>query len=278
MPPGDGILFPIHLPATAAGAPDDYKGLPLRLTERAPPSVTPVDGVIGLVCVGMSNGSQECEAYRTQLAGSFGAEVNPAVRVANCAVGGHAVERWIDPAFDGTLWERCIEQVLPAAGIRVDQVRVIHHKAANQFTVGPGGAPLPLYPHPESDFQVFRENLSSFASRVRDWFPGVVAVYTSSRSYGGFAGSQNRGEPLSYEEGHALNLWLAENPEVDGVWYGWSAYLWAPACDTGVVNGLGICYERSDYVADGVHPSQEGRLKIAEIMHRRWMEEPWYRR
>jgi len=54
-------------------------------------------------------------------------------------------------------------------------------------------------------------------------------VYTSSRCFGGYAGNAGRGEPLSYEEGHALNTWLRDNPAVGGVWYGWGPYLWAPA-------------------------------------------------
>ncbi|MEJ2370542.1 MAG: hypothetical protein P8Y07_06810 [Gemmatimonadales bacterium] len=36
-------------------------------------------------------------------------------------------------------------------------------------------------------------------------------------TYGGFAASITRGEPLSYEEGHALNTWLAEVPGADGL-------------------------------------------------------------
>jgi hypothetical protein len=162
--------------------------------------------------------------------------------------------------------------------LRVDQVRVLYHKAANQFTVGPSGAALPLYPGAGSDYEAFYANLGSFADRVGDWFPAVQAVYTSSRSYGGFSNNPGRGEPLSYEEGHALNAWLAANPSLDGVWYGWGAYLWAPDCATGVTNGARECYERDDYVADGTHPSTAGRLKISMMTHERLLKHAWYRR
>lgn len=279
-PPGADVTTPYPLDRGDDGpsTPGSYKGLPLRLVDNGSPTVTPVDGVVGVVCVGMSNAAQECNAYLTAVRGSWAGELNPQVRVANCAVGGHAVERWNDPAYDGVLWDACTQTKLSAAGIRPDQVRVLYHKAANQFTTGPGGAPLPLYPDPASDYAAFRRNLSAFAARVKGKFPSVRAVYSSSRSYGGFAASFGRGEPLSYEEGHALNTWLGENRSVDGVWYGWGPYLWAPSCDTGVTNASGVCYDRADYVADGVHPSAAGQAKVARMIHERFKREVWYRR
>lgn len=260
------------------GAPAGYKGLPLVLAGNGTPTVDPVDGIIGIVCVGMSNSNQECADYLTRVTGEFAGQIAPTVRVVNCAVGGHAIERWIDPEFDEVLWDACLTQRLPQAGVRLDQVRVIWHKAANQFTTGPGGAPLPTYPTAGSDFEAFVENLDAFAARVRAKFPAVQAVYTSSRSYGGFSGNAGRGEPLSYEEGHALNQWLRAHATVEGIWYGWGPYLWAPDCATGMTNGGGICYSRGDYVADGVHPGPGARQKISNLVHARFLQETWYRR
>lgn len=279
VPPGPdtAVPFPIDRGDDGANTPGTYKGLPLRLTDSEAPLVTPMDGIIGLVCVGMSNGFQECGDFESRVRNEFAAEVNAAVQVVNCAVGGHAIERWNDPAEDSDLWDRCISQRLPAAGVRVDQVRVLWHKAANQFTTAPGGAPLPTYPSAGSDYEAFSRNLSAFASRVRSKFPAVQAVYTSSRSYGGYAANPGRGEPLSYEEGHALNQWLAAHPVVDGVWFGWGPYLWAPACSTGTTNGSGTCYDRADYVADGVHPSPSGRARISLLLHARFRQHSWYR-
>jgi hypothetical protein len=277
-PPGPDVSQPFAIDRGDDGAstPGTYKGLWLRLTSSASPAVTPVDGIIGVVCIGMSNANQECADFITRRNGEYAAEINPAVRVVNCAVGGHAIERWIDPAFDATLWDACVANRLPAAGVRLDQVRVLYHKAANQFTSGTGGA-LPAYPSAGSDYENFRANLALFAARVGGTFPAVQAVYSASRSYGGFAGSAGRGEPLSYEEGHALNTWLRDNPSVQGVWYGWGPYLWAPSCDTGITNGGGVCCDRQDYVADGVHPSASGQAKVSALIHARWLREGWYR-
>ena len=65
---------------------------------------------------------------------------------------------------------------------------------------------------------------------------------------------------------------------MNGVWYGWGPYLWAPDCDSGVTNDSGICYVRTDYVDDGVHPSDAGRAKIAALIHERFTRDAWYRR
>ncbi|HSR15129.1 MAG TPA: hypothetical protein VLL51_05225, partial [Gemmatimonadales bacterium] len=264
-PPGPEVSqpFPIDRGDDGPGTPGTYKGLWLRLATTGAPTVTAVDGLLGLVCVGMSNANQECSAFIQRVRTEWAGAVNPSVRVVNCAVGGHAIERWNDPAYDNVLWDDCIARKIPAAGLRPDQVRVLYHKAANQFTTGPGGTPLPLYPDPASDFAAFSVNLSRFAGRVNTKLPSVQAVYTSSRSYGGFAAGPARGEPLSYEEGHALNVWLGSHPQVDGVWYGWGPYLWAPDCASGSTNRGGVCYERGDYVADGVHPSPSGERKIS---------------
>ncbi len=278
-PPGADVTtpFPIDRGDDGAGTPGRYKGLWLRLVDRPGPTITPVDGVVGVVCIGMSNGNQECDELIQQVAGAWHAEVNPAVRIVNCAVGGHAIERWIDPADDETLWNTCIDHKLGQAGVRLDQVQVIYHKAANQYGIGPGGAALPLYPAAGSDYDNFLANLGAFAARVHGKFPAVRAVYTSSRSYGGYSNNVARNEPLSYEEGHALNSWLAGHAAVDGVWYGWGAYLWASDCGTGPANGSGVCYNRADYQDDGVHPTASGRLKIARMMHDRLQQEAWYR-
>jgi hypothetical protein len=276
-PPGRDVSvpFPIDRGDESAATPGSYKGLPLRLVSRGAPTVTPVNGLVGVVCVGMSNAAQECNRWVQQVTGAWRGEVRGAVRIVNCSVGAHAIERWIDPAFDPTLWDDCVQRRVPASGLTLDQVRVIYHKAANQF--GGSGGQLPPYPSSSANFHLFHANLGSFAARVRSKFPNVQAVYTTPRSYGGYAGTGVRGEPQAYEEGHALNRWLAENPSVDGVWYGWGPYIWAPDCSTGEANGAGICYVRTDYRDDGVHPTADGELKIARMIHERFRREAWYR-
>ncbi|MES2124076.1 MAG: hypothetical protein V4503_05250, partial [Gemmatimonadota bacterium] len=121
-PPGPDINTPYAIDRGDAGpsTPGTYKGLWLRLVTQPAPAVTAVDGVIGVVCIGMSNANQECSALIQQLAGAWKSEVNSAVRVVNCAVGGNAIEHWNDPADDALLWDDCINRKLGQAGVRVD--------------------------------------------------------------------------------------------------------------------------------------------------------------
>lgn len=166
---------------------------------------------------------------------------------------------------------------LAQAGVTPQQVRVVWHKAADQFTATEDMMDaLPPYPDPDSDYFNFIDNLGAFAAKLPQMLPSVQAVYTTSRSYGGYASHPARGEPLSYEEGHALNTWLADNPRVGGVWHGWGPYIWAPDCDQGINNGSGVCYVREDYQDDGVHPAAGALDQISAMLHARLMTEVWY--
>lgn len=277
-PPGGSDTlqpFPIDRGGTS-GAPATYKTLPLALTASAEPAVTPVGGVIGVVCIGMSNARAECDRFILRMDRGEFPGVASAVRFVNCAVDGYAIERWIDPADDAVTWDACVNQRLPARGITRDQVRVIWHKAAD-INVTANGAVLPPYPDQNSDYFHFYDNLTTFAGRVGVKFPAVRAVYTTSRSYGGFSGTPDRGEPLSYEQGHALNQWLARFPDFSGVWFGWGPYIWAPDCTSGSTNGSGLCYDRADFRVDGYHPSTSGQDKVADLLHARFSQHAWYR-
>lgn len=266
--PGGMQLYPIDR-GGEDGAPADYLGLPLGLATQSPAVITPISGRIGLVCVGMSNARQECNELLRLVEDELADSIASEVTIVNCAVSGMGINAW---AQSDTLWDLCIES-LPSEGLSVDQVRVLYHKAANAERGG-----FPSYPDPDSNyFRVFNY-LGEFATRAAAKFPNLQGVFTTSRAYGGFTRDVDRGEPRSYEEGHALNTWLAANPVVDGVWHGWGAYIWAPSCDTELTNASGTCYERGDFNSDGVHPSPAGREKIARLFHARLLQESWYAR
>lgn len=253
-----------------------YKGLSLQLTTNKTPTVTPVQNKIGLVCIGMSNASMECEHFRQFVISARQAgQVNLQVVVVNCAVGSRAIEHWNDPTYDSELWLACLNQKVPAAGLTRDQVRVVWHKAASAFTMH-NGQVRPPYPDPNADYFMFYQSLDRFAKRLTHFMPAVQAVYVTARSYGGFALNPARGEPLSFESGLALNQWLADNPQAGTAWYGWGPYIWAPDCTTGVTNDSGVCYERTDYLDDGVHPTPAGRAKVTAMLHTHFSRYAWY--
>lgn len=272
-PPGGDTDTPFPVDrGDAADTPGSYRGLPLRLVDNGEPVVESVDGRIGVVCIGPSFANMECGYFQsllqTQLAGAVASDVV----LANCGVGGAGLEAWNDPVRDDDLWRRCIDQVLPARGLRVDQVRVVLHKAVNAL-----GASTTYYPEPGSDYFAVLDNLDGFAARLPAFFPDAAAVYTFSRSYGGYNPDAGRDEPRAYESGHAVNTWLGLNPQRSNVWYGWGPYLWAPDCATGITNVSGVCYERDDYLGDGVHPGPGARQKVADMLHARLSQHAWYR-
>ncbi len=260
-----------------ANVPVAYKGLTLVMQDNGEPTVAPVDGVIGVVCIGMSNARLECNNFIGKWkAGAFADEINPQVRFVNCAAPGNGIENWNDKAYD-KLWASCIREEIPAAGLRPDQVRVVWHKAADLMTLDETGAAYPAYPDPRADYFRFYDNLTAFAGRLLRKIPSVQAVYVTSRSYGGYTSEPGLGEPLSFEEGLALDQWLADHPSVNGVWFGWGPYIWAPSCSTGMVNGSGVCYLREDYQADGIHPAQGALDKVTMMLHERFSRHRWYR-
>ena len=271
------IPYPIHKNSPDSQAPITYKGLKLELTDNGEPNISTSGEVIGMVCIGMSNASQECDRYKLAIQNVFADEVRDNVKLINCALGSHAIERWNDPEYDSILWERCVD-LISDEGLSLSQIRVVLHKAANQYTLDENNQAFPEYPDENSDFYRFKNNLSVFAERVTEFFPELQAVFTTSRIYGGFTDRIHRGEPLSYEEGHALNQWLEEHNSINGVWFGWGPYIWAPACNSGIVNGKGYCYERNDFAADAIHPSSAGEVKVARMWHMKLSQYQWYRK
>lgn len=55
--------------------------------EESEPEVTPTDGKIGVICIGMSNANLECEHFMETVYKTSD-EINPDVVFVNCAVGG----------------------------------------------------------------------------------------------------------------------------------------------------------------------------------------------
>ena len=281
-PPGRNVgePFPTDRGDDGARMPGKYKGLWLRLADNGSPSVIPLDEdeVVGVVCIEMSDASGECADFIARITSHWASEVASAVRWVNCSRSEFGIEHWIDPAYDTDLWDVCLQEAIPYLSLRTEQIRVAYHQAANRRTAYAAGTPRPAYPGPDSNYDALYRNLTAFSERMRSFFPNLQAVYVSSRSYGGFATEGGRSEPLNYEEGHAVNSWLEAHPRVHGVWYVWGAYSWAPPCPTGIFNGAGICYTRSDFTPGGESLSAAGRGKISWQTHRRLLLEAWYRR
>lgn len=256
----------------AAGAGDTYHGLPLGLVDTGAPGVTAVDGRIGVVAIGFSNARQEFDRYVQRYRDH--PDVATGVVPVNCARGGNALESWLTKP---ELWQEC-RDTIAAAGLRSDQVRVIWSKNANQYT-GHGRT----LPDAAADYYDIVANVEALVERIERQFPSVQAVYHTSRSYGGYVAPDKqapRGEPISYEGGHAVNTVLRrweEQGRPTSAWMGWGPYIWA---DGATPNGTGMKWLPEDFMDGGTdpHPSSTGRDKVAAALHDHFMGYDWYRR
>ena len=116
-------------------------------------------------------------------------------------------------------------------------------------------------------------------------------AYLSSRTYAGYARVPQNPEPHSYESGFAPK-WIIAG-QIAGYleynydpargrprfpWVAWGPYLWADG-----VKGRkdGVIWVREDFGNDGMHPSMQGREKIARMLMRFLKTDPtampWFR-
>jgi len=253
------------------GPNDTYYGLTGGLIDNGIPTVTATNGKIVIVAISMSNGLQEFDRFIALYEGH--PDIAAQVEFVNCAVAGNALENWLS---EQTLWTKCKDNI--EKNYSLDQVKVIWAKNADQFTAD--GITLP---DPAADYYDLVNNIGALAQKIGDEFPGVQAIFNTSRIYGGYVIEDKqaaRGEPISYEGGFATNTaiekWKAG--ELPGApWMGWGPYLWANSLTP---NGSGIFWATSDFQGangENQHPSEQGATKVADALHDFFMQFDWYR-
>ena len=252
---------------------DSYYGLHGGLVDNGAPTVTATNGKIVIIAISMSNGFQEynrfIELYENH------ADMSDQIELINCAVGGSALERWLET--NNELWSKCKDKVTNKHSL--DQVKVVWAKNADQFTEH--GLTLP---DPGADYYDLVNNIGGLMQRIHAEFPSVQAVFNSSRIWGGYVSENKqaaRGEPISYEGGFATNTVIEQfqQGQIPNAppWIGWGPYIWANGTTP---NGSGIFWDLSDFQDGGVnqHPSANGAKKVADALHEFFMQFDWYRR
>jgi hypothetical protein len=218
------------------------------------------DGKIGLVSLSMSNATQEFSFFKGMA--DADPEKSPRLTIVDCAQGGQAMAEWADP--QGKPWAEAARR-LTAAQVSPQQVQIAWIKLANK---GPSGD------LPEHGQRLQKDTLAVLHN-AQARFPNLRVAYLGSRIYGGYAVGKLNPEPYAYE-GAFVTRWLIQDqikgvpslnhdPErgpVQSPLLLWGPYLWADGTTPRKSDGLR--YERTDLAADGVHPSQSGRKKVAE--------------
>lgn len=232
------------------------------------------DGKIVLLSIGMSNTTQEFQAFQRLVRAD--AEVNPAVVAVDGAQGAMTAAVIRNPEDNGRgaqFWET-VDTRLQQAGLVRAQVQAVWLKEANAG---------PTEPFPKHA-QLLQGHLTEIVKVLQRRFPRLQVVYLSSRIYGGYAKTRLNPEPFAYETGFAVK-WLIEDQirhreplnfvqaygPLEAPWLAWGPYLWA--------NGTkarpdGLTWLPEDLGQDGTHPSPQGQQKVARLLLDFFKNEP----
>ena len=224
-------------------------------------NVDAVNGKIVWVSMGMSNTTQETQAF-IPMTDTF-AQKNPKCKLVDCAQGGQAIVQMLDTT--GVYWPTVTAR-LAASGVRAKQVEVMWFKQAE---ISPTDTGFSTYP-------VALKNKFKQAMRLcKLKFPNLKLCYLSSRIYAGYATTALNPEPYSYYSGWSVK-WLIED-QINGdtnltyagttprsAWLAWGPYLWADGTTPRSDGLTWIC--PTDFNSDGTHPSTAGRQKVASLL------------
>lgn len=230
------------------------------------------EGKIGLVSIGMSNTTQEFSTFM-RLA-KADREISRHVVLVDGAQGGMDSQAWADPVRGSRTngkknpWDVLDERLL-AAGVAAPQVQVAWLKQAR---IGP--ARLGEFP---AHVETLQQDLETIVQELKQRFPNLRIVYLSSRIYAGYAQSQLNPEPYAFESAFAVR-WLIRGqlegrPElnfdaakgaVQAPLLLWGPYLWGDGQQPRAADGL--VWNRADFGADGTHPDEAGRRKVARLL------------
>jgi lysophospholipase L1-like esterase len=217
------------------------------------------NGKIVLLSIGMSNATQEYSAFKI-LADTFN-QKNPKVIVVDGAQGGQTASIIKDPAAN--FW-RVVNQRLTQQNVHPLQVQTVWLKEAN-------ANPTAAFPKHAEDL---KSDLKSIVRVLKTKYPNLKLVYLSSRIYAGYASTTLNPEPYAYESGFSVK-WLIDEQingdtalqysgnRINAPWLAWGPYLWAKGTTP---RQDGLTWLPADFQSDGTHPSNSGRLKVANML------------
>jgi hypothetical protein len=260
--PGGGNDRPLEHDRTL-----DRTGRMVLLDAAGEPDVD--HGIFVLVAIGASNAKQEFDDFMTAVGDD--PEVNSKLVLVNLGEGGQMADRMAQP--QAPYWTHA-KGFLADAGVTPEQVQAVWLKPSMKFPTGewPGSA------------TVFLDHLRAIVRNVKTHFPNARAIYLSSRAYAGYGPESACPEPYAYHYGFSTK-WLVEeqlaaspdlncDPEKGPVlapWLAWGPYLWADGLN---VRSDGLFWECSDFHPDGNHLSEDGRVKVVELLLSFFRDDP----
>lgn len=220
--------------------------------------VRQIKGRIVLLSIGMSNTTQEFQAFMRSATGDAG--INPAVKLVDGAINGWDARRI---GRVGAGYWPAVDRRLTAAGASPKEVQAVWLKVA----ISGEDRQFP------QDANALRTNLRAIARIMARRYPNLRLVYVSSRIYGGYAVTAVNPEPAAYDSAYAVRGLVQDRMQgkVKGPWIGWGPYLWAdglkPRAD-------GLTWACDDFRKDGTHPSAAGAAKVARSLVQFFKSDP----
>jgi hypothetical protein len=247
-------------------------------------SIVPLDGAgnpspggrYGLLSIGMSNTTQEFQAFLPRAAADPLKDTR--LIAVDGAQNGATAAVWANPS--NPAWSTA-DSRLAAAGLTPRQATVAWVKLAN-------GVPTTGFPAATQQLQA---DTVAVLQNLHNRYPNLKLAYLSSRIYAGYASTTLNPEPYAYEGGFAFKWLIADQlggsaalnfdparGAVRAPWLSWGPYLWAdglrPRSD-------GLTWSCSDLQADGTHPSPSGQQKVAAMLQSFFQNDStarlWYR-
>lgn len=225
-------------------------------------------GKIGMISVGMSNTAVEFSTFRSLALND--SRLNPQLVLVNGAQAGQTAEHWLDP--NASTWQ-VLNTRISTAGLTGLQVQVVWlkltHTGSNTF--------LQFTQNLLADLKVVVQNLKML-------YPNIQMVFLSSRTRSYTYWNGLSPEPAAFESGFAVK-WLIEE-QINGAadlnfdpqrgpvrapYLMWAAYLWA---DGPQPRSDGFVWLPEDLESDCTHPSDAGRMKVADLLMRFFTSDP----
>jgi hypothetical protein len=230
----------------------------LRQGLAAAKRVRPVNGRVVLVSIGMSNTTQEFQAFMRLASGD--SDVSPTVKLVDGAMGGWDARRVSRPA--GGYWT-ALDRRLRGQGVSPPEVQAVWLKEA----IAGEDRPFPR------DAKALKANLRAIVQILARRFPNLRLIYTSSRTYAGYAVTAQNPEPAAYDSGYGVRWLVRDRIEgrLKGPWIGWGPYLWTDG-ERGRADGL--MWTCDDVRKDGTHPSPAGAAKVARALLQFFKSDP----
>jgi hypothetical protein len=219
------------------------------------------NGQIVLLSIGMSNTTQEFSAFKQAI--DADPRKSEQVVLVDGAQGGQSASEWTVNHAERT-WAQ-LDQRLSVAGVSSNQVQALWLKQAE----------IKPLPDAMENARLLQRHLVEILNRAKSRFPNLQIAYLSSRTYGGY--SARHPEPESFAtafsvrwvikdqlEGKPELCWDSDVGAVKAPLVLWGPYLWADGTNPRQQDGLK--WERSDFVADGTHPSSQGKAKVVKML------------